>query len=197
MPDAASSLYWNFLKSPKQVNSDKNEGSLPKTGTWRRAQRVPYFTNWPDRKIRAAPCGSYFIRMKLQPDSPTKRLVRAMCGTSGSAWREVRIRARLQACRKWPNMEGAFRRCGRESHSLRGHEIRRNPPIAHRNPLCRKRAGISEQRSPNVVMNVYFNVEFFIRVLEPFANVRNTRKGHRKLEANEPLIKTLLSGTKT
>ena len=30
--DAALSLYWNFLKSQKQANSDTNEESMPKTG---------------------------------------------------------------------------------------------------------------------------------------------------------------------
>jgi hypothetical protein len=30
--DAALSLYWNFLESQRQANSDTNEGSMPKTG---------------------------------------------------------------------------------------------------------------------------------------------------------------------
>jgi hypothetical protein len=32
IPDAASSLYWNFLISRKQANSEKMTGSTPKTG---------------------------------------------------------------------------------------------------------------------------------------------------------------------
>jgi hypothetical protein len=33
IPDAALSLYSNFLESPKQANSEKNEASAPKTGS--------------------------------------------------------------------------------------------------------------------------------------------------------------------
>src|SRR5205814_2537499 len=60
-------------------------------------------------------------------------------------------------------------------------------------PLCRKRTRISEQRPPNVVMNIYPDVKFLIAILEPLAHVGNTGECHRELEANHSFIKALLS----
>jgi hypothetical protein len=34
---AALSLYWNFLQSPRQANSDTNGGSMPEPGSGMRA----------------------------------------------------------------------------------------------------------------------------------------------------------------
>ena len=74
-----------------------------------------------------------------------------------------------------------------------GQQICWNLAVLDVDPLCRKRTRVAKQWPPNIVTNVYANVEFLISVLKPFAHIGHTGKSHWELKANWPLVKTLFS----
>src|SRR5438045_9106782 len=91
----------------------------------------------------------------------------------------------------------AFRRRGQlfPSFVSHGNKISRNLPIAHLRPLCRKRTRVSEQRPPNIVVDIYANVEFLVSILEPFAYIGSAGEGHGKREPDNSIVEPLLPCT--